>query len=181
MLPIRPKSRKVDTARAIELYTIQHLTMAEIGKIFGVTRSAISRTLERAGINTTLGERVNVRCDFCGRNYSLTRKKWKTWKHHFCREKCYFNMLARHDSKLNWRGTGLARQLVARYFLLMPEHIVHHVDGDDLNNTLSNLWVFRNQRDHLRFHGGFKVKPLWRGEHESKELPWISSIARNGK
>lgn len=35
---------------------------------------------------------------------------------------------------------------------LLPEEIVHHRDGDKLNNDESNLRVFPNQAAHARFH-----------------------------
>ena len=32
---------------------------------------------------------------------------------------------------------------------LNPEEVVHHRDGDKLNNSPSNLKVFRSQREHM--------------------------------
>lgn len=35
---------------------------------------------------------------------------------------------------------------------LYPEEVVHHIDGDILNNDISNLEVFENQREHYKYH-----------------------------
>ena len=37
-------------------------------------------------------------------------------------------------------------------FQIGKDAVVHHVDGNGLNNDLSNLMVFRNQAEHSRFH-----------------------------
>lgn len=36
------------------------------------------------------------------------------------------------------------------------EEAVHHIDGDRTNNDLSNLYVFRNNREHFNYH--LKIK-----------------------
>jgi hypothetical protein len=41
--------------------------------------------------------------------------------------------------------------------------VVHHINRNTLDNSLSNLMVFRNSGDHIRFHRGFDVEPLWDG------------------
>jgi len=37
--------------------------------------------------------------------------------------------------------------------LLTPEEIVHHIDGNKLNNKIDNLYLFNNQAEHARHHG----------------------------
>jgi hypothetical protein len=75
-----------------------------------------------------------------------------------------------YASRLNprfiyWRqGLRIARAEVARYFPLEPQHIVHHADSDERNNTITNLWVFANSSDHMRHHHGRPVTPIWRGD-----------------
>lgn len=61
-------------------------------------------------------------------------------------------------------GNGYQRfinsnRLVSRYVMekklgrrLKKEEIVHHIDGDKLNNRLSNLMLFPNQNSHHQYH-----------------------------
>ena len=53
----------------------------------------------------------------------------------------------------------LFRSLVHRWIAekklgrkLSPNEVVHHKDRNKLNNTPSNLWVFRDQDDHDKVH-----------------------------
>lgn len=65
-----------------------------------------------------------------------------------------------------WRqGQRRARRIVSRYFQLEPANVIHHEDSDNRNNELSNLAVFRDQSDHLAYHHGANVAPLWRGSN----------------
>ena len=59
-----------------------------------------------------------------------------------------------------------ARQLVSRHFELRPEHVVHHEDRDARKNSLINLKVFADNSDHLRYHRGLLVKPIWEGANQ---------------
>jgi hypothetical protein len=35
---------------------------------------------------------------------------------------------------------------------LYPEEVVHHIDGDILNNDIDNLEIFESQREHYKHH-----------------------------
>ncbi len=65
---------------------------------------------------------------------------------------------------MNRYGSRTARRKVSEVFDLQPEHRVHHLDKDQTNNLLSNLVVFANQGDHIRYHRDFKVTPIWEGK-----------------
>lgn len=50
----------------------------------------------------------------------------------------------------------VAEAKIGRY--LVPGEVVHHVNGDSLDNRPENIEVFRSQRDHVRHHwaeGGY--------------------------
>lgn len=55
---------------------------------------------------------------------------------------------------------------------LKPEEVVHHIDGNRRNDRYDNLMVFGSQKDHLDFHKGKKVNPLFdpRGKKFFTEL-----------
>jgi len=37
---------------------------------------------------------------------------------------------------------------------LLPEEVVHHLDGNSENNSPDNLRLFANQSEHMKHHGG---------------------------
>jgi len=52
---------------------------------------------------------------------------------------------------------------------LMPGEVVHHIDGDHLNNAPENLSVM-TQAEHMRLHGlGIPGKPL---AHQPWRFRW---------
>jgi hypothetical protein len=55
----------------------------------------------------------------------------------------------------------VAEQLVGRY--VQPNEVVHHKDGDRLNNTLENLQVFSSNAEHLKEELAGRV-PNWSSE-----------------
>ena len=49
----------------------------------------------------------------------------------------------------------VAEQIVGRQ--LYPQEVVHHIDGNTLNNNVENLQVFASHSDHTKFHNGIDV------------------------
>jgi hypothetical protein len=161
------QGKRVDTQDIVLMYTVQHLTSEEIGKIIGMSRTAICKRLKKWGIDSKMGTWVRVVCSFCGCDWIVQRSTWRNWKpdeHHYCRSACYY--AARENSSYHpWRhGQRLARAIVAQYFDLQSDQIVHHEDGDNHNNDRANLKVFANQSDHMRYHHGKnKADAIWDG------------------
>ena len=65
----------------------------------------------------------------------------------------------------NRYGRKIARHKVGKVFDLQPKYVVHHLDRDNNNNLLSNLVVFKDQGDHVRYHCDFEIKPIWEGSN----------------
>ena len=174
----------------IEAYTIELWTLQECADVLHVSRTAVKRFLNKNGIDTS-NKRIQVSCTTCGNTLERTRKRIKTQRNHFCSTDCYSSFLSVGKSIYvqNRHSQRMARRIVAKLFQLEPEYIVHHEDRNNYNNHPSNLKVFANQGDHLRYHHlkrdeyankltnkksnyrkaweeyhEFEIKPLWSGK-----------------
>jgi len=151
----------------VVLYTIQHLSCAQIAPIAGVSRQWIWRILKTCGVDTGKGEggatRVKFECDFCGKPSEMHRARWRSNIKHYCCEPCYFASLE-NPGYHPWRqGQRLARAIVSQYFNLQNGNVVHHKDGDNRNNDRSNLAIYQFQADHMNHHRNGKAQPIWDG------------------
>lgn len=105
----------------------------------------------------------NASCHVCNKAMVLSPSKLKGQKRFFCSRKCYHSL--RQDGRYhpNRQGQRIARKVVSQYFDLQPQHVVHHEDRDTRHNDIVNLLVFASQADHMAYHHGSDVKPLWDG------------------
>jgi hypothetical protein len=138
--------------------------VAYLAKEYGMSRQAIYKVLKRHGVETPRVSIMAVSCSQCGAEMMRHRYRVRKFKHMFCTEDCYFDWLNRNNYKANRHGQRIGRKVVAQHFELKAGHVVHHVDGDNKNNGIENLMVFRNQGDHVRYHRGFDVAPIWAGK-----------------
>jgi hypothetical protein len=157
-----------DKVNIIRGYTVELKTMIEMAKEIGVSRQAIKKALNKAGIDTSkaVAAHILVSCTVCGKEVSTKRCAFRRSKHHFCGKDCYTAWLKHGNGNplIMHRHSGrIARAVVSAHFALTPAHIVHHEDRNQYNNTLGNLRVFANQGDHIRYHRGFMVPILWGG------------------
>lgn len=153
----------IDTIELIKMYTIDHLTLTEISSKVGISFQAISMRLRRAGITGKDGIYYTLVCKHCANKYKRYRSLVRLGVKQYCSKKCYW-LSSKNDYYVNWRnGCIKARQIVSKYFPLEKEQIVHHIDGDDRNNNISNLQVFRNRSEFMSYKQGGKAKPVWIG------------------
>ena len=160
----RANGKAIDNQYLITLYTEHHLTMDDIGRLFGVGRQAIHKRLRKLGVKAEQGTWVTGSCAYCGvdirrrRIYARRRENWYCCNEHY------------YASRMNpefhaWRHGGrLARAIVAQHYPLSPTEIVHHKDCNQRNNDIVNLAVYANQSDHLAAHHGRKIDPVWEGD-----------------
>jgi hypothetical protein len=167
----RSKSKrcKVTNIELIELYTKKHKTMREIAAVVGVSATAVSKKLAKLGVKRTDGTWVERKCGFCSAPIKINRARARARnsENNFCNQRCHGAWVSKPTS-FTWRhGSRLARVIVSRYFALDPGHIVHHKDGNEANNDLSNLMVLASASDHSRLHRSSKtIVPLWDGANQ---------------
>lgn len=158
--------KKLSIQEIVKLYTVDHLTMEQIGEICGVTRQAIWRRLKKAGIKAEDGEWLEFKCEVCKKTVKIRRCENRMRKGaRFCSKECYFQSIKNPGYK-EWRqGQRIARYIVSKYFNLSNyrKAVIHHKDGGCRNNALSNLVVFASQSEHMAHHRGKTVKPIFDG------------------
>lgn len=155
--------QKVDIINA---YQNELVPMIQLAKQYGVTRQAIYKIIKKAGVDTSK-RKFAVSCTVCGKITYRPKCRVRERKHIFCSFDCYRAWLNSLGDKYkpNRHGQRIARHVVSKHFQLQQKHVVHHEDGNCLNNDVSNLRVFACQGDHIRYHRGFDVEPIWDGRY----------------
>lgn len=157
------KKQKVDIINA---YSNELTSMIELAKKYSVTRQAIYKILKHAGVDTSK-RKLPVSCTVCNTIVYRNKANIRKAKHIFCSRHCYqawLHSLA-DDYKQNRHGQRIARSVVSQYFSLQSNHVVHHENKNNLDNRPENLRVFSCQGDHIRYHRGFDVEPVWDGRY----------------
>ena len=157
------RKQRFDHAKAITMFCDDHLTLREIGIRLGTSFVSVYRALQKAGIAREQGTWVKLNCDYCGAEFKKTRGHWAKTQRHFCCEDHYFKSLHNPNYVSHRQGQRIARKRVAEHFILRDGNVVHHVDSNETNNVVSNLWVFHSQAAHMAYHRGMKIKPIWKG------------------
>jgi hypothetical protein len=147
----------------VRLFTQEHMTMRQIAAVAGVTAARVCQKLHAAGIKREDGTKVTCLCKTCGRSFTRLRSRART-KNLFCCESCHIEYLRSPGYVQSRQGQRRARKVVASIYGALPAcSVVHHEDGNDNNATPTNLKLFSSHSDHMRYHHGSAVTPLWSG------------------
>jgi DNA-binding transcriptional regulator LsrR (DeoR family) len=144
----------LDIEEIKKLYLVEHLTMQEIGKRVGCTRQNVHYLLRKNEVDISSGERFLAKCDVCGTEYSITRRRFMNQEKHFCSKSCYTSYMHNPDYR-QWRdGQRMARKVMEIELerRLVPGEVIHHEDGDNMNNDISNLRLFSSNSEHMKYH-----------------------------
>ena len=141
------------------------IPIKEIASWFHVSRTAIYKFLKKHGIDTSK-RKFPVKCHWCEKEFDRTKGRLRSQKYHFCSVECYYNYI--HEIGINYKpnrhGQRIGRMKVSEHFELEPGMVVHHEDGNNMNNEIDNLKVFANNGDHVRYHRWVnKAEPIWDG------------------
>ena len=151
----------------IDSYTVDLIPMIQLAHKHGITRQGVYKVLQKAGIDTSKAAAwLKVSCTCCGKEFAKRRAQVRKYKHVFCGEPCYFAWLKHGNGNpfiVHRQGTRVARDVISAHHTMMPGEVAHHEDRNQNNNHISNLKVFRNQGDHIRYHRGFIVPIIFDG------------------
>jgi hypothetical protein len=145
-------------------YLVEHKTLEEIGREYGITRQAVYYFVKKYGLSVKDAENVRFKCDTCGKESTSTRKRFKRSIKHFCSMECYKGYLCNSEYTQSRTGQRHARIVVEKYLgrTLRFGEVVHHIDGDNTNNDIKNLLVFGSHSEHLTHH--HKVRQVNNGQ-----------------
>lgn len=170
---MRKAMRVTERNKWIKAQYIKLTRIGEIAQETGLTRQGVWKVLKGMGVDTSMRQSTQSVCPVCGIEIRVRRAKQKQM-HNYCSPTCYREYLVSlgENYKPSSYHSRLARATVASNFKVFDpsNHIVHHVDKDNRNNNLGNLWVFANQSDHLKYHRGMDIKPLWKGANNNRRL-----------
>lgn len=148
-------------------YRDNHIPMLELATRYGKTRMGIYKLLKAAGVETSkaIVSQVATACGHCGQPIVKPRCQYRRSNTHFCCKGHFYLWLNRPVAPfIKYRhGLQLARKVIREHFFVAPGMVVHHIDRDEGNNSISNLMVFRCAADHVKFHRGIAAVPVFDG------------------
>ena len=152
----------VDPARLRQLIEVDLLTQAQAALLLGCSLSCVERTCRRLGLQT---QRTGPRSGDKHTNWKGGRKMvgryWYVWQpeHPHCTRQGY---VAEHRL--------VQEQKIGRY--LLPNEVVHHIDGQSTNNAPENLQHFATNAEHLRHELSGQV-PNWTPEGRARTIEGV--------
>jgi hypothetical protein len=155
------KAKHLDTQHIAVLYLEKRLTMAQIASVLGCSAAAICKALHRAGIKAQDATNPLVSCAYCGTEFRRARSRLHATM--YCCAEHRYAALERQDYNATRQGGRLTRAIIAQWYDLQAEHIIHYKDSDWRNNDRANLEVYACQADYAAMHQGHRVSPLWAG------------------
>lgn len=83
------------------------------------------------------------------------------------RIRCRTHPHAQVDGRVSMSHIVMERHL-GRY--LLPEEVVHHIDGDPYNNEISNLVLFPSAKEHMRHHYNLRMQVILAAESSGNQI-----------
>jgi hypothetical protein len=144
---------KHDYSPSIEMYQTQLMSCQMIADYFKVSRQTIFKYLRQHGVSTAK-HKISINCEICQKEILKPRCYTRKTTHHFCSRKCYYTWINNPNYNQHRQGQRIAREVFEQSVGFSHDWVLHHVDGNNDNNDISNLWAFKTNSDHMRYHRG---------------------------
>jgi hypothetical protein len=143
----------VSDADFTALYSTGKLRVSALADMFGVSRQAIWYRAVSLGLKTYKRKSESCKCVNCGAVFETWPSQSRSGK--YCSRRCYFEKTSLHG-RYSRQGQRKAREVAGA----VAGEVVHHIDGDALNNEHWNLVVFGSNAGHMSFHKGGRADAL---------------------
>jgi len=143
----------------IKEYKDNLIPMIQLAQQYGITRQGIWKALNKYGIDTTKRS-VEVPCKQCGKVILKKKCQIRNRYRNFCSRTCYFAYFSL-NTLISRQGQRIGRKVMNSFFKLKSKYVVHHEDGNEMNNNINNLRVFASNGEHISYHRGGNSKPIW--------------------
>jgi hypothetical protein len=146
-------------------YVVEGYSSYDIAEITGVEKTAILRWLKEYGIERRDADDISDRTRSKISKIASEKRGDKTsrWNGGQAFRHGYRFILQPDHPNANALGYVQEHRLVMEFVLarlLAREEVVHHRDGNRLNNIIDNLFVFPNSSAHAKFHAYKKFVDL---------------------
>ncbi|KKM85266.1 hypothetical protein LCGC14_1290710 [marine sediment metagenome] len=172
---------KIDTVTLDYLYNVKLYRINEISLITGKTRQRIWQLLKEYGIHNN--SRVTRECEYCHERFEVVRSRARRGSGKYCSDDHYHEHRRSLGYEPDKQGQRKGRQVIESWLghPLPVKMIVHYEDGDQVNNDISNLWVFPSNAEHIRYHhakrngkGKLPYQELWQLPNMIEE--WVKVL-----
>lgn len=140
-----------------EMYCVDHMTTKQIGELIGTTARYVQILLKQYDIKTSDGELVWVECSWCDKKFAVNRAKWKKQQLFYCSKPHYYEHKKQCALSVKDDNRQKYQQIARKIMKAKTGQVVHHIDGNVRNNDKSNLMIFENQSEHIKFHHGLRI------------------------
>lgn len=158
-----------DRSSIIHLYTVDHLSMREISTRVNRSPSSIRSVLIDSGVDTrrSVAGRIQSSCAYCESSFTVFRSAAKRRRSLFCSVDCYSSWLQVRSEHISTVGLSTITLFYPKIVDLPSPPSLHRIDGLLANISPRNLILFSSFLDHIRFHRGLEVEPLFDGRRSS--------------
>jgi hypothetical protein len=149
----------------VRLFKEELVPVKDLAKRYKCSRQQIYNILKSQKVDTSKTVRIERTCPVCDKKILIRKCLARRTKHSFCSQDCWWIYFAVDKEKYK-ESRVYSRLALSEIKIHFPDvdiekHSIHYKDSDTTHFNANNFMIFENEKEHLRFHKGHKVIPLW--------------------